>query len=275
MPSTSPCIVEIISVSYSGSTWLNLLLGTHDRAFSVGEIVSIDRSEGPIECSRHGDACPVWSHVKYSRQQTDIFSQLQQLTQKDIFVVNNPRRLSHLLDVPGFKRKTIHLVRDGRAVIASTIRKYPETTAWAASRHWSRTIKKNLGRFKARPESDKLLVRYEDLSEDTEANLQRICSFIGTEFQPSMLSYWGADHCFMGGSRGTLFSVANKRNEVPRSNTPIRENIVGFEKEKGFYTSQDPASFTDERWRSELTTKQLRVFKWAAGRLNRKFGYGT
>jgi hypothetical protein len=31
-------VVNIVAVSYSGSTWLNLMLGAHDDALSVGEI---------------------------------------------------------------------------------------------------------------------------------------------------------------------------------------------------------------------------------------------
>jgi len=53
-------IVHIISVSYSGSTWLNLLLGAHSRAFSIGEMTVLRRT-GRAICKLHGDGCPFWS----------------------------------------------------------------------------------------------------------------------------------------------------------------------------------------------------------------------
>jgi len=40
-----------------------------------------------------------------------------------------------------------------------------------------------------------------------------------------------------------------------------------------YYKDKDPGNFSDERWKSELSDSQLRLFALWAGRLNRRFGY--
>ena len=42
-----------------------------------------------------------------------------------------------------------------------------------------------------------------------------------------------------------------------------------------FYARSDPATFRDERWKTELSDRQIRWFALAAGRLNRSLGYGA
>jgi len=49
----------------------------------------------------------------------------------------------------------------------------------------------------------------------------------------------------------------------------------GNPKDKEFYGSQDPASFRDERWKKELTPRQLRRFGKIGGALNVEYGYAS
>ena len=40
-----------------------------------------------------------------------------------------------------------------------------------------------------------------------------------------------------------------------------------------YYAKGNPGNFTDERWKSELNDRQLRIFRLVAGWTNRKLGY--
>ena len=68
MDSPKITVVNIVAVSYSGSTWVNLMLGAHPDAFSIGEIDWIDKNKMAL-CSLHGESCPVWSQFDVSSKE--------------------------------------------------------------------------------------------------------------------------------------------------------------------------------------------------------------
>jgi hypothetical protein len=86
--------------------------------------------------------------------------------------------------------KFIHLVRDGRDVAKSF-----QATDWVSrwlhdnTREWTRALE-FYWRWLDSDLCDRILqVRYEDLVLETEDTLRRICSFIGEDFEPQMLSW--------------------------------------------------------------------------------------
>ncbi len=86
--------------------------------------------------------------------------------------------------------KFIHLVRDGRDVAKSF-----QATDWVSrwlhenTREWTRAVE-CYWRWVHSDLRDRILqIRYEDLVLHTESTLQRICEFIGEEFEPQMLSW--------------------------------------------------------------------------------------
>lgn len=85
--------------------------------------------------------------------------------------------------------KIIHLVRDGRDVVASQksiewmSQNVPKLARdWA----WKVTLLRKVGSCL---DGDYLEVRYEDLVRAPEVALQRICNFLGEAYEPQMLSY--------------------------------------------------------------------------------------
>ena len=272
MSSNRVLVVHIFSTSYAGSTWLNLLLGAHPRAMSVGEIKSILKV-GAAVCTIHGQDCPVWPGVVLDDPARNIYHQLHTLTGRDTFVVNNSRKYLWAQQSAGFDQKFIHLVRDGRAIVASHLRKFADRTAWEASRIWRREVRRNLRLMRRQASTDVCHVVYENLKQDTEGQLRRICGFLGLAFDEAMLEFWKADQHFLGGNRGTLFSLMKATGRELPVDPDRRPEGQGPNWDLKYYQDKDPERFRDERWRTELTAGQLRVFSWVGGRLNRRLGY--
>ena len=87
--------------------------------------------------------------------------------------------------------KLIHLVRDGRAVIASVLPiDWGPNTTRDATRWWIERLAFGLAAEHKWPERV-LRVRYEDLIRDPVAELGHICRFTGLTYDPSMLETTG------------------------------------------------------------------------------------
>ncbi|MBI1371678.1 MAG: hypothetical protein GC159_02795 [Phycisphaera sp.] len=270
-------VVNIISLSYSGSTWVNLMLGSHPESFSVGEMKSISKI-GWASCTIHGDECPVWSKFDHEHIDTkNPFDQLREITGKRVFIVNNSRDFLPFMKPDHIDAKFVHLIRDGRAVAASFLRKYPDKSMWGTAKLIAHDLRRNLRLIGRQPKADTMTLIYEQAMADKQGALKQLCGFTGLDYRPEMEAFWDVEQHFLGGNRGTLTSMIQKgkeqKDELP---TWIREkrgdeNLPQWNTE--FYKDKDPGNFVDERWKDELTDSQLRVFALLAGRLNRRFGY--
>ena len=266
-------VVNIVSASYTGSTWLNLLLGAHREAFCVGELVSIVRLGKPV-CGMHGPKCPFWSRHDPSGPDSP-FHQISQLCGKRILVMKNAEDFDPHLQDPALDVRMIHLVRDGRAVTASIMRKYPEKSAWQAARQWAHEMRRSRRTIDRYGASRAELVRYEDLMIRPEDELRRLTHWLEMKYESSMQTPWTADLHYLGGNRGTLSQLVRKQGLALPADP--RESLqAGYSKpnwDLGFYERQDPQSFRDERWQQQLSRWDLRVFAMVAGRLNRQYHY--
>jgi hypothetical protein len=85
----------------------------------------------------------------------------------------------------------VHLIRDGRDVALSLLsRRYAPRDVAGASLFWQRRVRAGCRGGRLLGPGRYLEVRYEDLLDDTEGGLRRICRFLELEFDPSMLSYY-------------------------------------------------------------------------------------
>ena len=93
-----------------------------------------------------------------------------------------------------FNVKVIHLVRDGRAVVNSYIRKYDSFGVgfgrWSNQAIAATVVQRQF------PAEDWLKVRYEDLATQPEAVLQKLCQFLAISYQPEMLQF--RQHPYVG-----------------------------------------------------------------------------
>lgn len=140
-----------------------------------------------------------------------------------------------------FNIKVIHLIRDGRAVSNSYIRRYNRFIGgvylWMVTNILSHWLQKKLGKDKW------LKVKYEDLSTKPEETLKSICNFLGLSYEAGMFRYRSHPYFGVGGN-------------------PLVKN------------SNEETIILDERWRQELPWRCRLVFALMAGWLNKLYGYG-
>lgn len=86
--------------------------------------------------------------------------------------------------------KYVHLLRDGRDVISSMVKRHGNDYLYEAVHRWKTSIKKTDVFQKTVGSGRYIEVRYEDLVQDSEVTLKRISQFINIEYTPRMLDYW-------------------------------------------------------------------------------------
>lgn len=269
-------LVYILGAGHCGSTLLNLLLNGHSQILGLSEVETIGRyitaedevSDNPL----HTD---FWQEVKQcyetnaetawlkldiahpSRKQLCAWSAEEMArwvrTNELLFAciakksgarilvdASKSWQRLYLLRRSGlFNIKVIHLVRDGRAVINSYIRKYGDFNI--AIRRWmSPSILAFYLRTKFQ-KKDWINIKYEKVACETEKTLQNICIFLGIKFEPRMLSYRKSPYVGVGGNR-------------------MRDQ-------------RDECIFLDERWQYELGRSHLFKFVVIGGLLNKYYGY--
>lgn len=135
--------------------------------------------------------------------------------------------------------KIIHLVRDGRGFIKSNLRKGKD--ADKSIHNWINNYKMTSKVLNTLPASAHIFVKYEDLCTNTEKELQRICNFLGIDYDAQMLQF----------------------------RTRIKHNIDGNRMRLG----SDNVIRLDESWRTSLDQNVLKLFKERAGSICEKLGY--
>lgn len=264
-------VVNITAVSFSGSTWLNLMLGSHPEAFSVGELKKAGRRRRAV-CTIHGESCPLWSRFQHPSRENP-FIQLANLTGRRYLIVNKSRSFLQYQNDPRIESRFIHLLRDPRAVLASCLRKKPQRRTFATARRLSHDLRRNLRLHRRQPPQWVTTAFYEQIQSETEAELRRLCEFIGMAFDPAMLAFWEPEHHFIAGNRGTLFGMLRKGDHVDTPEQVLAAAPSRQKWELGHYRRTDAADFKDERWKRELSDWQLRLYRLAAGWIHRRLGY--
>ncbi len=148
-------------------------------------------------------------------------------------------RLKFMRRIGGLRTRVIHLMRDGRGVAASYMKKSQMSMADAVT-DWTRSVRAQELILKTMNERDILQLRYEDLCSDVTGYMRRIFEFIGIEPKHDISNYHKADHHVLG-NRMRLSGSAEIR--------------------------------LDEKWRTSLTAENLATFRSKAGAINHRYGY--
>lgn len=252
-----PVIIYIVGVGHSGSTLLDLLLGSHSQAFSVGELIALSTTgrklrqqrvlERPCDCGAPTKlSCPIWSEVDRRLQQTcatslrtievespdpDEFRRVNRTIYDAIaaasgrsFIVESSKRTSRFerLVEAGFDVRPVHILREPHGVVASHLRKGRDWQApcWSYSRHAIRT-------HRLLADRDHMRIRYEALATRPEETIRRTMEWLGLDFEPEQLRFRRAAHHQLAGNR-------------------MRH-------------SGDDSIRLDERWKTELSVRQQRL----------------
>jgi hypothetical protein len=208
---------------------------------------------------------PRWrQHLAGSRQRNmQLLSVLHELTGARVIVDSSklPLRLKYLLDVPDIETRVIRLVRDGRAVALTYTDEWnfadasepalrgggngarrppPQRDIAAGAREWRRSNESADCVVARLPREQWLQVRYEDLAVRPEAELRRICEFLGLTPEQVTLNFRARP-----------------------------QHVIG----NGMRLDRTSDIRLDERWREHLSAADLEAFDRVAGGLNRRYGY--
>lgn len=179
-----------------------------------------------------------------ARNKLRLFDFLLAQTSKG-FVIDSSKHYvdgMHLYQqAPEFTR-IISLIRDGRAVFNSGLRR--GLTPAAAISAWRRPYSRALPILEKNvPEADWLRIRYEDLAQNPSQTLDKVCDFLGLDYQPNMMDYKQSGSHIANGNRMRL--------------------------------KEDATIRLDERWKSELSGEMLDYFNRNGSSLNQYLGYGS
>jgi hypothetical protein len=223
---TSRTVVTILSTNFAGSHYLSLMLGSHSKAAHCGEVHHL-RKEDPGEwrdrcpvCNRR-EGCPVLEGItpKTFESAYDIlYSNLGDGVDVLIDASKRWQWAKRFLGRTPYRMKYVHLIRDPRALVRRwtlatqqkkrtwkdrmrTLRKVPghAPAVLFASRplmYMYRWLGENraITRFLKRSKADWTIVTYRDLAKDASAELERLCGFIGIDYEPGQDEYWNFDH---------------------------------------------------------------------------------
>jgi hypothetical protein len=157
----------------------------------------------------------------------------------------------------------IHLVRDGRAVVNSYLRKYPHWDIAKMSQSWVDKHKIRMSFFEQFNQRKRLEVIYEELASNPQQTIEKICQFIQIDYVSEMLEYWKYDHYDISGNDGAYSLIRRyKGQEIENKLQKIHGN---------YYNEADISIKLDLRWQRELSPEKLEVFEKIAGEVNRPF----
>jgi len=302
----------MIGTSYSGSTLLALLLDTHPKIVSIGEVANeirlgrIGESGEIIEyscsCGRPIRQCDFFRQIRercakegvdldlhdfqtglgedmgellkrlifgtagkhfwlqrsrdnvlrllpiYRRHLNKVLHRTETIVRvalevsgKEVFVDGSkgPPKAFHILKIPQFDVRLIHLVRDVRAYVYSCVRKGVRRVALNA-RTWHRAQTAALELKNRLPSDRYYLLRWEEFCSNPRTGLDSLCKFLGVNSAEMIKTVNDQPHHIIG--------------------HVIRLQPV-------------PAIRADESWHEALTPKQLAICDRIAGDLNRFLGY--
>jgi hypothetical protein len=226
-----PVIAYILGVSFCGSTLLNTLLDRHSQMVGLNELVQLGRFVRGTDPRFDPLRLPFWQHVKQRYeaatgksfadidiQQTRktarkltpagkqewqyinemLYSCISEVASVPVLVDSSKgaRRLSMLHGSPVTSRfRVIHMVRDGRASLYSTLRRGNSFSRRLL--HWYALELQAISLRRKYPHW--LQVHYEDLATDPESTLKRICAFLSIEYEPQMLQPSDGEFVGIGG----------------------------------------------------------------------------
>ena len=238
-------LVYILSLGHSGSTLLDLLLGSHSQVESGGEFFKFRHymldTGGRTEerrlctCGAQVDECTYWTKVRetlllrygtfdfdletddpaaFEDNHYKVLRTILDVTGKSVFCDSSKTytRLRRFVDSDLFRVHVIHLVRDGRAVGFSYKKKghdfYRELRTWnRLNLHYHRELRSS-GRASYR------CLRYENLAADPHGELAALMSTIGMKFEQRQLRFQDLPHHNLSGNRMRMGGSSEIRRDA-------------------------------------------------------------
>lgn len=265
-------VVFVAGAGHSGSTLLGLLLGSHSSAFYAGEAAKTRFLSDPTKplskraCKLCGESCPVWGGFELDSS-SDLYEQLSRRTGAQT-IIDSTKNVGWIAARATELARTtatpvlVFLTRDGRAVVGSRLRKYPDTAPRRVIESWIDQIQRTRMLYRGWV-GRRATVRYEDLAADPERVLRDLCELGGLPFEPDMLRWFARAHHPLGGNNGTQTIVARAIGAADQA--PAAQLL---DTRRDYYAGHPFGIRLDRRWEQELDAATLRLFDRVAGALN-------
>jgi hypothetical protein len=270
--------VMIGGAGHSGSTLLGMVLGSHSDTFYMGEggkARYLGDEKKPLRkrvCKICGEDCPVWAGFQWDGS-TPLYAQVAAHVGKSVIIDSTKderwiETRAAEVRAGGGTPVLLLLSRDGRAVVNSRLRKYPDRDPAEQIQAWVDKMATSQALFDAF-DGPKMRIRYEDLAENTEATLKALCDLIGLDYQPAMANFAAVEHHVLGGNSGTQFIAARSRYEDPD------EAFVSLgSRTRDYYENHSGQIELDLRWMQEMKPEHRALFEQMAATANAPFRWG-
>lgn len=282
-------VIFILGTGHCGSTLLDLILGSHSNMFSLGEVYRIISSNPPIPiCDICEEDCEFWTpellskiRASYSNsslnrisrklgvmeaKEVSFYRLLFKASKKNILIDSTKKpswinRNRSKLELSNIQPILVYLSRDGRAVVNSYFRKYPQRGLDKIANNWIKRIKKINSCYDAWEGEGKIHIRYEDLAKNPIQTIEKLTLFLKLPFEKEMMMFWSCSHHLVNGNAGTKSMLLKFRDNE-------RYEVWVDEKGKEYYKNRELGIKFDERWRSELNIEQTSIINGIIGNLN-------
>jgi hypothetical protein len=155
------------------------------------------------------------------------------------------------------------MIRDGRAVMSSYLRRFKSMTVTKFAEGWKNNTLKKQELVNSFPPDKRILVRYEELATKPEETLQKICDFLQINYSADMIKYWNDDHHIISGNAGVRSLIWQAKQEE------ITEEVSKYQGD--YYQKQGLSIKLDLRWENELSSEQVNEFNRIAGDINQPY----
>ena len=268
----------ICGAGHSGSTLLGMILGSHSHAFYMGEggkVRYLGDKEKPLYkrvCKLCGESCPVWGDFCWDQAQP-LYEQVATRVDRPV-IIDSTKNGDWITErvaetrAAGGEPHLFLLRRDGRAVVNSRLRKYPDRNTEQLIRDWMDQMERSQALY-SNFDGPKMCVQYETLATEPEAVMHSACKLLGIPYESAMLHFHAAQHHPLGGNNGPQFLAAKERFENPEA-AFVRLNQGTHQ----YYQTHDKKIRLDTRWKQEFSAENMALFDVMAGHLNNPANWG-
>ncbi|WP_346344032.1 sulfotransferase [Magnetospirillum sulfuroxidans] len=251
-----------------------MILGSHSQAFYMGEggkARYLGNSKTPVHkrvCKLCGEDCPVWKDFQWTPPRA-LYQQVAERTGRRV-IIDSTKNDDWITErvaetrASGGQPTLFMLLRDGRAVVNSRLRKYPDRDPEQQIRQWIEQIQRSQALY-ARFDGPKMRLHYEHLAAEPDTVVRQACDVLGLDFEPAMLQFHTAEHHPLGGNSGPQYMVAKQRFTDPE-----QAFVTLNPKSRQFYDAETQPIRLDLRWNEEMTAENIRMFERIAGEFNQQ-----
>jgi len=276
-------ICYIVSHGHSGSTLLGNIIGSHQEAIHIGELVAPIIKNRPIMCRDCLDEpCPIWggiiaqndlldeytffkkSHKSYlpsvilKNRRGDIYTKLFSSYHGLKVIVDSSKNFDWYRfqsKNKRFEHKFIYLKRNPVAIIASLKRRLGGDIGSLIARY--NTQADGIKSFVSKTDSKNIIeVSYEQIVLSFKSEVQRICDFLHLEFQENMQQFNEVKHHLIGGNQANILQKKPEKAD-------LMAKLVGYDPKLNdvLYYSKFQGLKLDDRWKNELSEQEIKFIK--------------